>query len=146
MRSEGQIRTIRSLDELAELLEQDEHLFIRWSRGPDVDAGTTSRDELTGIELPGLCANPLEREDWWGDRSLRMWAARRLYDYRHLQQRRGEGVRPWVLTGREVGRGPDNEPIVDDVTPVAWVDDQVVEEATTEVESASGEWGPLRRA
>jgi hypothetical protein len=75
-----------------------------------------------------------------------MWAARRLYDYRHLQEQRGEGVRPWVLRGREVGRGPDNEPIVDDVEPVAWVADDVVLEATEVIESASEEWGPLRRS
>jgi hypothetical protein len=144
--SEDQIPTIRSLDDLASLLEQDDVLYIRWSRGPAVDAGTTSRDELTGIELPGLCANPLQMEAWWGDRSWRMWVARRLYDYRHLQEQRGEGVRPWVLKGREVGRGPDNEPIVDEVEPVAWVADEVVAEATTEVESLREEWGPLRRS
>lgn len=141
-----EISTVSSLDELAELLERGEPLYIRWSRGPDVDAGTTSRDELTGVELPGLCVNPLSLESWWGDRSPRMWAARRLYDYRHLQEQRGAGVRPWILRGTEVGRGPDNEPIVDDIEPVAWVSDAVVSEATEVVESASEGWGPLRRS
>lgn len=146
MATNEEIPTIGSLDELVSLLESRPELYIRWSRGPDLDAGTTSHDELTGVELPGLCVNPMSMEEWWAGRSTRMWAARRLYDYRHLQEKRGEGVRPWVLTGREVGRGPDNEPIVDDVEPVAWVADAVVSEATEVVESASEEWGPLRRS
>ena len=60
-----------------------------------------------------------------------------------LAAQRGAGVRPWVLIGREVGRGPDDEPMVDDV---AWVADELVEEATTQVESAGRAWESLRRS
>jgi hypothetical protein len=121
-------------------------LYVRWSRGPHMDAGTSSQDGLTGVPLPGLSANSLRVEPWWGDRSLRLWLARRLYDYRHLRELRGPGVRPWVLTGTECGRGPDNEPLVTDVRPLAWIDDAVLVECEKEVAAQqSAEWGPLDR-
>ena len=137
---------VRSLDELARLVEERPGLYIRWSRGPEADADRTSRDELTGAELPGLCANPLAVEDWWEDRPVRLWVARRVHDYHHLREERGPGVRAWVLEGEELGRGPDNEPLVDCKRPVAWVLDEVVAEASRVVEAATDEdWGPLRR-
>ena len=136
---------IDSLDDLAALVDGRTDLFVRWSGGPDADEGTTSRDSLTGVELPGLCASPLAVEPWWGERSLRTWVARRIYDYCHLRHDRPAGTRPWVLSGREVGRGPDNEPVVDDWEAVAWLTDDVVREADEEIESEPGGWGPLDR-
>lgn len=141
------MHTVESLDELAALVERHPDLYIRWSAGPDADADRTSRDSLTGAPLPGLCANPLAVEGWWGDRSLRLWVARRIYDYHHLRQQRGPGVRAWVLQGEETGRGPDNEPLVECHRPVAWVADHVVEECERIVADADpGDWGPLRRS
>jgi DNA-binding transcriptional LysR family regulator len=137
--------TVKTLDELADLTEGRTDLYVRWSRGPDADAHGTSRDELTGVELPGLCANPLAVEGWWADRPLRTWVARRLYDYRHLRERRGPDVRAWVLQGEELGRGPDNEPIVRCDRPVAWIADDVVDDAVAEITEKNGEWGPLNR-
>lgn len=122
-------------------------LYVRWSHGPHADREVSSRDGLTGVALPGLSANSLRVEPWWGDRSLRLWLARRLYDYRHLRELRGPGVRPWVLAARECGRGPDNEPLVADVRPLAWIADAVLEECEREVaEQRSPEWGPLDRS
>ena len=139
--------TVPSLDELAALVAERPDLYIRWSRGPEADTRGTSRDTLTGAELPGLCANPLAVEDWWGDRPLRLWVARRVYDYRHLEWEKGPDVRAWVLEGDELGRGPDNEPLVQCRRPVAWVAEQVVEEAEQVVASADpGDWGMLRRS
>lgn len=141
------MREVRTLDELVALVEERPALFIRWSKGPQADADRTSRDDLTGAPLPGLCANPLAVEAWWEDRPLRLWVARRVHDYHHLRQERGPGVRAWVLEGEEVGRGPDNEPLVDDVRPVAWVADEVVAEAARVVdEAADADWGPLQRS
>jgi hypothetical protein len=127
-------------------------LYVRWSRGPAVDLAdgdgrrASSQDGLTGVPLPGLSANSLRVEPWWGDRSLRLWLARRLYDYRHLRDLRGPAVRPWVLKATECGRGPDNEPLVEDVRPLAWIDDAVLTECEQEVAGqCSAEWGPLDR-
>lgn len=156
VRNEAVMPVLDDLDELVDLLRKtgpDEDLYVRWSRGPDADlrdeCGTeqSSKDGLTGIELPGLSANPLAVESWWGDRPPRLWVARRLYDYRHLRELRGPGVRPWVLVGESCGRGPDNEPLVRCHRPVAWVSEQALREADLAVkEQASPEWGPLHRA
>ena len=143
---ERDLPTIRSLHELAELLAAREALYVRWSKGPATDDQTQrSRDDLTEVELPGLSANPLAVEEWWGDRPLDLWVARRLYDYLHLRERRGPDVRPWILVGDEVGRGPDNEPLVRCREPVAWIADDVVTEAVEAVNRHAAEWGPLDR-
>ncbi|MFI1714615.1 DUF6098 family protein [Streptomyces sp. NPDC053513] len=138
--------SIDSLDELAEFLARDRGLYVRWSRGPGVDLpGVSSRDDLTGVPLPGLSASSLDVEPWWGERPLHTWAARRLYDYSHLPRVKDPEVRPWLLRGREVGRGPDNEPLVTEVCPLGWIRDRVIEEAASEVERQPNGWGPLDR-
>ncbi|MFC4017142.1 DUF6098 family protein [Micromonospora sp. GCM10011542] len=156
VRIEAGMRVVEDLDQLVALLREaapDEALYVRWSRGPRADltderqARQASHDALTGIELPGLSANPLAVEPWWGGRPLRLWVARRLYDYCHLRALRGPGVRPWVLVGEQIGRGPDNEPLVICHRPLAWVTDAALRQAHDAVESqASQEWGPLHRA
>ncbi|GAA2431408.1 DUF6098 family protein [Streptomyces macrosporus] len=141
-----ELPNLASLDELARLVENGRHLYVRWSRGPQADLGTAeSTDDLTGIPLPGLSVNALDVEPWWAERPVRLWVARRLYDYCHLRREKGPGVRPWVLRGREVGRGPDNEPLVQDAQPVAWIDARVIAEAEEEVDRQQGNWGPLDR-
>jgi hypothetical protein len=139
------MRTLRSLDELAQLVGERGDLYLRWSEGPDADREGRSRDELTGVELPGLSVNALAVETWWAERPLRLWVARRLYDYEHLERRHGPGTRPWVLAGRECGRGPDNEPLVADVEPVAWIAPEVADEARRTIEDLGGDWGSLDR-
>ena len=64
----------------------------------------------------------------WGDRPLRLWVPRRSYDYSHLKQEKAPGVRPWVLEGCELERGPDNEPHVRCDHPVAWIAGTVISE------------------
>lgn len=146
---ETHLPTVTSLAELVTLTERedDEHLYVRWSNGPDADLTTDgeSTDALTGAALPGLSASPLRVEPWW-EHSLRLWLARRLYDYRHLRDLRGPGTRRWVLRGDEVGRGPDNEPLVRCERDLAWVADDVLLEAERLVDQQeSSEWGPMDR-
>lgn len=140
-----ELPTIGGLNELTALVDREESLFVRWSRGPEADAAGMSRDDLTGTRMPGLSANPLAVEEWWGQRPLRLWVARRLHDYSHLKHDKGPGVRPWVLQGEELGRGPDNEPLVRCHRPIAWIADDVLTEAERAVGSQNGGWGPLRR-
>jgi hypothetical protein len=127
-------------------------LYVRWSQGPAADlrhddlGGGVSRDSLTGVPLPGLSANPVAVEPWWGDRPLRLWVARRLHDYRHLRDLRGPDTRPWLLVGEPCGRGPDNEPLVRCRAPVAWISDRALREAQDLVDAqGSTDWGPLDR-
>ncbi|GAA2416548.1 hypothetical protein GCM10010420_53460 [Streptomyces glaucosporus] len=142
----SELPVLTSLDELARLVENGRHLYVRWSRGPEADLGAAeSADDLTGVPLPGLSANTLDVEPWWARRPVRLWVARRLYDYCHLRREKGPGVRPWVLRGREVGRGPDNEPLVREVKPIAWIDARMITEAEEEVNRQRGSWGPLDR-
>jgi Family of unknown function (DUF6098) len=150
------VRTVQNLDELAALVEKadsGEQLYVRWSKGPREDlAGgpeneQSSRDGLTGITLPGLSANSLRVEPWWGDRPVRLWVARRLYDYRHVRQQRGPGVRPWVLAGEERGRGPDNEPLVVCHRAISWISETALRECEQAVAEQGGSdgWGSLDR-
>lgn len=146
MSSPDRLPVLRTLGELAELMARGPHLYVRWSRGPEADRELSeSRDALTGIRMSGLSANPLAVEPWWRGRPVELWVARRLYDYSHLPREKGQGVRPWVLRGREEGRGPDNEPLVQDVEPVGWIDEKVIEAAETAVIDQEGRWGPMRR-
>ncbi|CAL9602220.1 hypothetical protein SUDANB6_05474 [Streptomyces sp. enrichment culture] len=146
MSGSGDLPVVRTLDELAGLVERHQGLYVRWSRGPETDlTDVSSKDELTGTPMPGLSANPLDVEEWWEDRSVRVWVARRLHDYAHLPHDKGPGVQPWVLTGRETGRGPDNEPLVTDARPLCWIGSEVIEEARVEVARQERPWGPLRR-
>lgn len=152
MDAERELPTIDDLAELAAALDaaQPGELYVRWSKGPEADNANgraqSSHDDLTGVRLPGLSANPLRVEQWWRDRPIEVWLARRLHDYQHLSDQRGPAVRPWVLIGEEHGRGPDNEPLVRCLRPVAWISDKVLEEAQRIVEAQnSDEWGPLDR-
>jgi len=142
-----ELPVLSSLDEMATVIRQGGEFYVRWSQGPYTDLpAPESEDDLTGVPLPGLSANPLHVEPWWEDRPVRLWVARRLHDYSHLQRDKGPGVRPWILQGRLAGRGPDNEPLVADVRPLAWVAAKVIAEAEAEVGRRSDEWGTLRRA
>ncbi|MER6030163.1 DUF6098 family protein [Streptomyces sp. NPDC001851] len=146
MSAEEDLPVLSTLAEAARLVDGHRGLYVRWSRGPGPDlADGSSTDALTGVPMPGLSANPLDVEDWWGDRSVELWVARRLYDYAHLPHDKGPGVRPWILRGRETGRGPDNEPLVTDAEPLCWIADEVIDAAKTEVTRQEREWGTLRR-
>jgi hypothetical protein len=138
---------LNSLDALVEFVKDsaEGELFVRWTPHIERDLDTrTSRDELTGVELPGLSANGLSREPWWEDRSWRTWIARRLYDYRHLGERARETA-PWVLTGTICGRGPDNEPLLADCKVTAQLSNAVIDEANRVVRELPAGWGSLRR-
>jgi len=153
---DGGMPTMASLDELADVVERLDRgrdLYVRWSRGPDDDLpdGPTedqsSHDMLTGVPLPGLSASPMRVEEWWGQRPIRFWVARRVCDYQHLRRGDWTGRRPWLLVGEVRGRGPDNEPLVVCQRPVAWIDERVVNESENVLAQADGsdQWGPLDR-
>ncbi|MGH9109037.1 MAG: DUF6098 family protein [Acidimicrobiales bacterium] len=79
-----------------------------------------------------------------GGPSRRLWVARRLRDFVHLADRHPD-ARLWVPAGRECGRGPDNEPLVECLRPVAWVAADVVDEADRLIEDPNTDWGSLDR-
>ena len=120
------MRTIDHLDDVAELARRQPALYVRVSEGPDTDRSSSSTDHETGLSLPGLSVNPLHPPRWWQDHPVVEWVARQLRAYEHLV----DGDRsPWLLIGRIVDRGPDNEPLVEAVEPVAWLTPTVMKEA-----------------
>jgi len=115
------------LHDVVRLVDAVEPLYVRYSEDPLDDVGGRSRDGESGLLLPGLSASPLTPEGWW-TRPVEQWVARQLMKYRHLEHE-GDGRVAWILTGSEVGRGPDAEPLLADVIPVAVLAETVLEEA-----------------
>jgi hypothetical protein len=118
---------IENLAELTELVRVSSGMFVRFSAGPDADLSEQSTDYESGLPLPGLSVNRLDPEPWWS-RPLQDWLARQVCQYRHLAER-APSHRGWVLSGKIVGRGPDDEPLLTDVVAVAWLAEQLVVEA-----------------
>jgi hypothetical protein len=131
--SRTDLPTITSLDELTELVAGRPGLFLRYSKGPDADADRPSVDYESHLRMPGLSATVLDAEPWWTS-PLRDWLARQVCKYTHLG--REPDRRAWVLTGRVAARGPDHEPLITDVQPVAWLDEAVIEESRAQYENA----------
>jgi len=119
--------TLAALDELTDLVAVRPGLHIRYSKGPQHDGDERSRDYESGLELPGLSANPLDPPRWW-TRAAADWLARQICAYVHLDDGSPQKI-AWVLTGRLVGRGPDNEPLLASVDPVAYLADSLIDEA-----------------
>jgi hypothetical protein len=122
-----ELPSFRSLVEVVQAVEErDETVYVRYSRGPESDAGRVSRDFEAGVDLPGLSVSVLTPAPWW-PRPTVDWVARRLCKYLDLGQKRRH--RPWLLIGDEVGVGTDHEPLVARPTPLGWVTDSAVAEA-----------------
>lgn len=121
------MRELETLDELVGLVRSRPGLHVRYSAGPESDRDGGSIDTESGLELPGLSVNPLDAEGWW-TRPLADWLARQVCQYRHLSEKNPERF-AWVLTGRQVGRGPDSEPLLAEVEPVARLSDDLLGEA-----------------
>jgi hypothetical protein len=115
------------LEDLADLVARQPGTYVRISDGPDADRSEQSVDYESGLQLPGLSANRLDPAAWW-TRPLSDWLARQVCQYAHLRGR-SETHRPWVLTGVVVDRGPDDEPLLADVRPIAWLSAELVSEA-----------------
>lgn len=115
-----------SLDDVLEAVIEHPGLLVRYSMGPASDAEDgPSRDYEADVDLPGWSATTLEPEPWW-PRPSADWVARRLCKYDELDE---PDRFPWLLTGRVVGEGPDHEPLVTDIEPVAWVGRNALAEA-----------------
>lgn len=123
---------LASLGELAELVRSRERSYLRYSEGPEHDASEQSRDTESGLDLPGLSVNPLHPETWW-TRPLEDWLARQVCQYSALAEKNPDRL-AWVLDGRFVASGPDCEPLLADVEPLAELDPAVLDEAAARYE------------
>lgn len=120
-----------TLEELAARVARDAPLYLRYAEDP---TQSSSCDLESGLPLPGVSVNPLQPESWW-TRPVDEWLARQICNYVHLQDHAPERT-AWVLAGRIVARGPDNEPLIRDVEVVGWLDRSVVDAARDRYEQA----------
>lgn len=125
--TEPQDDVIDSWDRVGRLLQGAEPVYVRHSKGYQVDASSRSVDGESGLELPGLSANPMNPEPWWS-RPWEDWIARQVCQYRHLSEGDDE-TETWLLTGRVVGRGPDCEPLLSDIRPMGRLSETFIKEA-----------------
>jgi hypothetical protein len=121
------VRRLSSLTELEALVREQPGLHVRYSKGPEHDRAEASIDTESGLQLPGLSVNPLDPEPWW-TRPLGDWLARQVCQYEDLAAKNPDRY-AWVLRGREVGRGPDCEPLLADVEPIALLQESLLEDA-----------------
>lgn len=124
---EFELGALTSMYELETAARRFPHLHVRYSEGPVADEYGGSVDAESGLELPGLSVDPLEPEGWW-HRPVADWLARQLCQYKHLRDRNPDRF-AWVLTGRVVGRGPDCEPLLARILPVARISEELLVEA-----------------
>ncbi|WP_235562966.1 DUF6098 family protein [Microbacterium sp. Root53] len=130
----GSLPKLGSLAELAEFVRGRDASYIRYSEGPEHDAAEQSRDTESGLDLPGLSVNPLHPESWW-TRPLEDWLARQVRQYAELAEKNPDRF-AWVLDGRTVGRGPDCEPLLADIRPLATLTPELLDEAAERYERA----------
>ena len=121
------IPELETLADLEALLRDEPELYVRYSEGYDADRSSGSIDTESGLELPGLSVNPLQPESWW-TRPTADWLARQLCQYKQLQDRNPRRF-AWVLRGDRVGQGPDCEPLMARVVPVARLSSGLLNEA-----------------
>lgn len=127
--SDTDVPVIRTVSHLVHEVESGPTLYIRYSGGPAADAGNgPSIDYEASYRLPGLSVATLTPEPWW-TLDPRTWIVRRIRKYAELNVRSRYA---WVLTGTPVARGPDHEPLVRSVRPVARLHDGVIAAAAAE--------------
>ena len=101
-------------------------LYMRISKGELGDAlEGPSWDCEAHVQLPGWSVSRVTPEPWW-PRLPDDWVARRLAQYRPRLSAERCG---WLVTGDEVGVGPDHEPLLVHLSYWAQVKPQAFEEA-----------------
>lgn len=135
------MKTLKTFEAIYQTVEKsvadDAPIYVRFSMGPKVDEkyGWCSRNHVTGHSEAGLSVNPLIPEcPLWEDMDLqkrREWVAQQVCEYQHI----GEG-RCWLMHADECGTGSDNEPIVENVRPFAYVSLPALDEAN-EIDAAA---------
>jgi hypothetical protein len=105
----------------------DDCVYVRFSQAPPDGSDEPSTDGESGLDLPGYSVNPLDPPRWWPADRIEEWIVRRVCTYAHLQAREPDR-QCWLVQGTVVDRGPDNEPLLTDATPIAMVDSEVVAE------------------
>lgn len=127
------MRTINTLDELeaivTKLQAEGKRVYVRYSRHPVADCKRGySINHANGDEEAGLSCNSLQCPSWYpvNGRKVRGYLAMQVGDYSYMRFQ--GGAKGWLLTGTYCGRGSDNEALVSDARPVAYISDTLIEE------------------
>jgi len=120
-----ELPVLETLSEVIEASGGREDVYLRFSYSPDDGDAAARRERESGYLLPGVPAWPMNPEPWWGAGS-RVWVARQLARRAHLSH---AGAEPWLVSGEIRGRGPDCEPLIAHVSPIALVHRRVLAEA-----------------
>lgn len=111
--------------------EAGKHLFVRYSHGPKADSAGdwTSMNHGSGQNEGGLSVNNLTDYKYGlhahGDPN---YVAQQLREYDFLRQD-DERNKPYLVHGDIAGQGGDNEPVIRNVKPLAFVHPDAIEEA-----------------
>lgn len=120
-----ELPVLDTLREVVGMCSTRDDVYLRFSYTPDDSDSSARRERESGYLLPGVPAWPLCPEPWWGAGS-RTWIARQLTRHSHLAH---SAIEPWLVTGQLRGRGPDCEPLIAHVTPLARVGHKALLEA-----------------
>jgi len=132
LRGGHDLPVLETLGEVVSLCGTRANVYVRFSYTPDDRDAEARRERESGNLLPGVPAWPMRPEPWWAA-GARVWIARQLSRHAH---RAHAGAEPWLVAGEERGRGPDCEPLVARLTPLARIDQSVL----TEAEEAYAAW------
>jgi hypothetical protein len=125
--AEPELSVVDDFDELVDVVERRPGMYLRYSAGLQADLENGhSRDHEAEVDLPGWSVTTISPEPWW-PRPTADWVARRICQYAPLAEEPDRF--PWLLTGRIVGRGPDHEPLVIDMTPVIRIGEPALDTA-----------------
>lgn len=114
------MKTISSLSKIRELITQyGDDLYVRWGN-PKLDnlVDGLSRNCATGRSEAGISCSR-----WWSEREDLLY--RWLGEYQFLRIN-GEEIVPYLLTGEEVGKGGDGEPVIANGRALAIVSEDLV--------------------
>ncbi|WP_324649998.1 DUF6098 family protein [Georgenia sp. H159] len=125
LRGGYELPVLHTIGQVVELCGTRTDLYVRFSYTPDDRDVAARRERESGNLLPGVPAWPLCPESWWGA-GARVWIARQLARRAHLAH---AGAEPWLVAGEVRGRGPDCEPLIAQINPLARINQRVLAEA-----------------
>jgi hypothetical protein len=110
MTGAGPLAVLDTLDEVVATVERsDAPVYLRFAKAAPEGLEEPSVDGETGLQLPGVSANPLMPPNWWRGHGVDKSIARRICSYAHLQADEPERI-CLLVRGAVAERGPDNEP------------------------------------
>ena len=123
------MKTITKLSKIIELGKEAEDegkkLYIRWSRGPELDKRQGASMDYTNYSRHnGLSAQPVRHDD-------PELLARMIPEYRFLR-RKDAKIYCWIFAGEQNGVDTDNAPTIDSQTvqPIGRLSEELIEKCS----------------